>query len=55
MNTQVILNSFRKQVGILALVISGASMAIALAQQPQFNIVKPSTTGVPCDEVRVMG
>ena len=22
---------------------------------PQFNIVKPSTTGVPCDEVRVMG
>ena len=27
----------------------------ALAQTPQFNIVKPSTTGVPCDEVRVMG
>jgi len=22
---------------------------------PQFNIVKPGTTGVPCDEVRVMG
>jgi ligand-binding sensor domain-containing protein len=54
MNTQVILNSFRKQVGIIALVISGASMAIALAQQPQFNIVKPSTTGIPGEEVRVM-
>lgn len=38
---------------ILALVISG-SLA-AFAQTPQFHIMKPSTTGVPCDEVRIMG
>ena len=37
----------------LALVVSCG--LTALAQTPQFNIIKPSTTGVPCDEVRVMG
>jgi ligand-binding sensor domain-containing protein len=30
------------------------SVTVAFAQTPQFNIVKPSTTGVPGDEVRVM-
>jgi hypothetical protein len=36
----------------LALVIA-CSVAV-FAQVPQFNIVKPSTTGVPGEEVRVM-
>jgi len=36
----------------LALVIS-CSLTV-VAQTPQFNIVKPSTTGVPGEEVRVM-
>src|SRR2546423_2808885 len=37
----------------LALVVSCG--LTALAQTPQFNIIKPSTTGVPGDEVRMMG
>jgi ligand-binding sensor domain-containing protein len=36
----------------MALVISGALSVFA--QTPEFNIVKPSTTGVPGEEVRVM-
>jgi ligand-binding sensor domain-containing protein len=55
MNTPTIWNSLRKWVGILAITICEASMAAAVGQQPQFNIMKPSTTGVPCDEVRLMG
>jgi hypothetical protein len=42
-----------KSAGVLALVISGTLATSALAL-PQFNIVKPSTTGVPGEEVRVM-
>lgn len=37
----------------LALLISCSLMVFA--QTPQFNIIKPSTTGVPGDEVRLMG
>ena len=37
---------------IVALVISGG--LTVFAQTPEFNIVKPSTTGVPGEEVRVM-
>ena len=37
---------------ILALVISCG--LTVFAQTPQFQIMKPSTTGVPCNEVRVM-
>jgi ligand-binding sensor domain-containing protein len=37
----------------VALVIAGGLSVFA--QTPEFNIVKPSTTGVACDEVRVMG
>jgi hypothetical protein len=36
----------------VALVIAGGMMVFA--QTPEFNIVKPSTTGVPGEEVRVM-
>ena len=36
----------------VALVMSGALSVFA--QTPEFNIVKPSTTGVPGEEVRVM-
>ena len=43
----------RKQISTaLALIIAG-SLTI-LAQTPGFNNVKPSTTGVPGEEVRVM-
>jgi hypothetical protein len=37
---------------VVALVISCG--ITVFAQTPQFNIVKPSTTGVPGEEVRVM-
>ena len=43
-----------KAIAILALLIFSAWMAEASAPQPAFNIVKPSTTGVPGEEVRVM-
>ena len=42
-------------IGLLTLAISCVWIAAAWAQQPVFNIMKPSTTGVPCDEVRLMG
>ena len=44
---------FCKAVGILALLIFCAWTSAVLAV-PQFNIVKPSTTGIPGEEVRVM-
>ena len=45
-----------KHAGIVSLVLLGAFISSVCAQnQPQFNIVKPSTTGVPGEEVRVMG
>ncbi len=43
----------KKILSILVLLTS-CSLTV-LAQTPQFNIVKPSTTGVPGTEVRVMG
>jgi len=44
----------------IILPLSGPALATlavftAAGQTPQFNIMKPSTTGVPCDEVRLMG
>ena len=39
-------------IAVVALVISGGLSIFA--QAPEFNIVKPSTTGVPGEEVRVM-
>ncbi len=39
-------------IAVVALVISGGLSIFA--QTPEFNIVKPSTTGVPGEEVRVM-
>ena len=44
--------SHRKINTTLALVISCG--LTVFAQTPQFNIIKPSTTGVPGEEVRVM-
>ena len=43
---------YRKISTTVALVIS--CVLTVVAQTPQFNIVKPSTTGVPGEEVRVM-
>ena len=43
----------KKVTFILAMTIFGGLSGFA--QTPQFNIMKPSTTGVPCDEVRLMG
>jgi hypothetical protein len=42
----------RKISTTLALIISCGLTVVA--QTPQFNIIKPSTTGVPGEEVRVM-
>jgi len=42
----------RAIITVVALVISGGLSVFA--QAPEFNIVKPSTTGVPGEEVRVM-
>ena len=39
---------------LVALVVLAGTAPIARAQAPQFNIVKPSTTGVPCEELQVM-
>jgi ligand-binding sensor domain-containing protein len=40
--------------GLLVLVASAMLIASAAAQTPAFNIVKPSTTGIPGEEVRYM-
>jgi hypothetical protein len=44
--------NYRKINVTLALLISCG--LTVFAQTPQFNIIKPSTTGVPGEEVRVM-
>src|ERR1051325_5010279 len=44
----------RKLCSAIAFLLISASLAAAQTL-PTFNIVKPSTTGVPCDEVRIMG
>ena len=40
---------------ILAILVSGLLTASAIADEPRFNIVTPSTTGVPGEEARLMG
>src|ERR1051325_7829003 len=43
------------KIWLAALLIAIGGALTAVGQHPDFNIVKPSTTGVPCDEVREMG
>src|SRR4051794_9010235 len=44
-----------QKIWLFALVLTTFAVVTAGGQTPRFNIVKPSTTGVPCDEVRLMG
>src|SRR5687767_3679342 len=46
--------AMKTQATLLALTLALAAATLASAQTPQFNIIKPSTTGVPGEEVRVM-
>src|ERR1041385_3715982 len=45
----------RQKTWLIAVILVGLGAFTAVGQSPTFNIVKPSTTGVPCDEVRLMG
>src|ERR1044072_8213242 len=45
----------KEKAALVGFILLIGSTLPAISQTPEFRVIKPSTTGVPCDEVRVMG